>query len=412
MDKNKISKSNYIFMTLEGATFFLGLTFIGENTVIPIFLNSYNVNMQLIGITLTLVAFMKVIPGTLAASSIHSIKNVPLFLRISMLVYRPLMLLMIPVILFIKQKNLVVIIFIVLYLLFFCGHSILNIGWVDIFGRTIDRNKRGKLQGYQVLLGGLGGVAAGYIIKLIFANNSLSQDVKFAIIFGFAGLIEFLSAFIIFPVKDFPEKPVRERVSISSYLSQLPVFIKSNFNFRKILKIQMVSVFSSMAVPFVLLYCSKIHNLSQSQQATLLIFYIVGTMIGGFITGNISHKFGNKNVISYSEGIGVLLWIFVLLNPFFVGFGGLFWLIAFVVFLNGVKSSGWIGYSNYTIDVAEEGKQVTYTVITSLIMLPFYFNSYLAGLIVDKLGFTMLFVIAVITAVTAFLSSLRLKSFK
>ena len=143
MNNNKLSSKNFIHMTMEGSLFFLGLAFLGESTVVPIFVDAYTGSMQLLGLFITILAFAKLLPRLLFGPFVSKTKDMARFLHITMLISRPLPLLMIPVLLLSKNPLFIFSSFLIIYCVFWSLNGISSVAWSDIFGRTISGNRRG-----------------------------------------------------------------------------------------------------------------------------------------------------------------------------------------------------------------------------------------------------------------------------
>ncbi|NJD04066.1 MAG: MFS transporter [Ruminiclostridium sp.] len=410
MYEQRVSKRNFIFMTVEGSLIFSALAFLDANTVIPIFVYAYTGNLQLAGLASTLKMFFTFLPQLLVGIYAYKIRNVPRFTALVMLFFRSLPLLMIPVLLAGLNPYLTVLIFLVLYCAFYTGEGIISIPWWDVFGRTIPFERRGRLLGYQLLFGGIGGLAAGFIIKITLDNTQLSSAVKYSVLFGCGGFIALLSAISMMSVRDFARKTDCKYETLIGRLRRLPGYLFKNKEFVNINIVQVISFFNGMLVPLLILFCKDTFNLGTSEVSTLIYVQIAGTLAGGILWGNISHYLGNKYAVMISQiigfGINGMALAFIALKPLGVHFL-LLWLIAF---MSGLYMGSWLGFLNYIIDVTTEEDRTIYLVINSVITFPFALLYYFAGLAASRLGFLPVFTIASVFAIGAVIMSFTLKS--
>ncbi len=409
--KAKTSK-NFIFMTLEGSFFLFGISFLGENTIVPIFVDTYTGSMQLLGLTLTLLTAAKFLPKLISGPYVSSAKDMAGLLRFIMLLHRPLPLIMIPVLLFVKNPTIIFIAFVLMYCIFWSVQGITSVVWSDVFGRTISGNRRGQLQGNQQLIGGIASLFAGYLIKLVLDNNAFSNNTKYLIIFSLGGFVLLCSALVILPVQDLPRQVKNEKVELIKYFTTLPRHLGKNRSFTYMTILQVISRFGDLLSPFIIIISKDNLHFTPREISTLVVFQVAGAMLGGFSWGSISRKFGNKHVIVTAEVTGLLLsagtLLCIMINPYMATFQ----IMCIISILAGAKTGAWLGYGNYLIDVAGEENIIDYMVLNSLILFPLSFANYFAGLLNDSFGFLPLVMLAVCTGIICTVLSLRLKVVK
>ena len=147
MDELKTNKLNFVFLTMEGTFFFFGLTFLDANTVIPVFIDSFTGSLQIAGLANTLRLILTLLPQLLIGPYVSNIKNLPSFIFKVMIIFRPLFLLMVPILISNPGSKASVILFLIIYSLFWLCEGIISIPWWELFSRTISNDKRGKLLG-------------------------------------------------------------------------------------------------------------------------------------------------------------------------------------------------------------------------------------------------------------------------
>ncbi len=383
MNQSSITRRNFIFMTAEGALIFLGLTFLDSNTVVPVFVYTYAGSLQLVGLVNTIRAVAMLLPAVLIGPYVPAIRNVPRFIALLTLTFRPLFLLMVPVVLAGVNPRLVVWTFFGIFAAFFISEGLIGVPWWEVFSRTIPPGSRGKLLGLQQFLSGIGNIAGGFLIKAILESERLSVPAKYAIIFAIAGTLTTASALAMLMVRDFPGERFSGSVNIKEYFGRMPGYFIKNREYVKLTAVQIVSVFTGVMVPFVTLFNKTVFDLLDRQISTLIFIQILGALFGGILWGGVSNRMGNKHVILISQAAGLLLNL--------LGFAGLFLGIRpagyAMAFLGGIYSGSWLGFMNYILDVTGEKERHIYLVINNITNFPFSFVSYLAGVAATKLGF-------------------------
>ena len=410
MNETHVRKRNFYALILEGSFFFTGLAFIDVNAVIPVFIYTYTQSLKLAGLATTINLAASVITQILLGPYVKSIRNMPRYMTTIMFIFRPLPLLMIPVLFSNWKPLLIVTVFLILYALLFFGDGLILVPWTDMFGRTILPEKRGKVLGLQQLFGGIGSLAAGFVIKSVLENTAYSDATRYSIIFSSATFLLILSSAAMLLTKDLPRpvesKPAKNR----HYYASLPAYLKKNKAFRRVALIRILSSFTSMVAPFLILFGQGIFRLDVSQVSTLIYIQIAGGLLGGVIWSQISSRFGNKFVILTAQVTGLLIPV-AALACFLVKDLSLPWYLLWPIILaNGTNMGSWVGTFNYLIDIIDEQERTIYLLLSSVITFPLTGLAFLAGILADQTGFVPLFIISIVTACLGIYLARGLKS--
>lgn len=403
---------NYYALMIEGTLFFTGLAFLDTNSVIPIFIHTFTHSLQLAGLASTAGSASSLLAQLFIGPYVRKIKNMPAFISTIMFLFRPLPLLMLPILMFITNPYIVAWAFLAIYALLWASDGLIVVPWLDVFSRTIPDDQRGKLLGNQQLLGGIGSLIAGFIIKITLQNAKLSATRKYSVLFGISGILLLLSALAMTFVKDAPRKDNHKSSNILEYYRTLPELLNKNKAYRHMLATQIVGSFAGMTLPFLILFGQNTFALSPNQVSTLIYIQIIGSLIGGLFWGNISHRLGNKYIILTSQVINLVLPSLALTSLGLNKFLSPLFILVPICILGGINKGAWMGYTNYTIDITDEEDRPAYFVLTSLITFPATFLPYLAGAIADTWGFVPLFIISMIAAVFSTYFALTLKNTK
>lgn len=410
MNETKLRKRNFLALMLEGTFFFTGLAFLDANAIIPVFIYTFTQSLQLAGLATTINMASSILTQTLVGPYIKRIINVPAFIIKIMFIFRPLPLLMIPVLFGHFNPFVTVSLFLIIYAMLWGSDGWIVLPWSDLFARTVAPEKRGKLLGYQQLLGGIGSLAAGFIIKSTLENPGYSNEVRYSIIFGCAATLLIISSIAMLFARDLPRKPSIEKVNHVHYYRQLPFYLRKNKAFARMAIVRILASVTGMISPFLILFGKGLFQLNGSQISTLIYVQIIGGLVGGIVWGNISSRMGNKFVIMISQIIGLILPILALGCLLLKGFSLPYFILWPIAFANGLNMGSWLGFMNYTMDVVNEEERTIYLLLNSLITFPLTLLSYFAGILADQWGFIPLFAISGTSAIIAIYLSRRLKS--
>jgi MFS family permease len=412
MDEGMLRKRNLWAYMMEGVLFLVGVSFLDATAIIPVFIYTYTQSLELAGLATTLNTASSIIAQTVVGPYVNSIHNMPRYIKRIMFICRPLPLLMIPILFASLNPYLTVTVFLVIYALLWASDGLVVVPWGDVLARTIAAEKRGKLLGYQQLWGGIGSLAAGFLIKYTLESTAFTNATRFSILFGSAALFLILAATAFSFTKDLPRTPGKKIANPLHYYRQLPAYFGKNKDFARMAVVRMVGSVTTMISPLVILFGKTLFGLNPAQVSTLIYLQIVGSLVGGLVWGTISSRFGNKFVIMTSQVVGLTLPLLALGCLMIKSLTIPYYILWIIVLGNGMLKGSWLGYMNYTMDVSSEDNRTVFLLLNSLITFPLTFLSFIAGIIADHWGFVPLFILSAVAAVTAICLSTRLKSLK
>lgn len=410
MPDEKKYPHNYKHILVEGTLIYTTITFIDSNTIIPIFIDTFSKNIGLVGIANSLRVILTIIPQIILGFYIAKISSLPNFIRGCMFFFRSLPLLVIPALYLIQSNNVLVFVFLLIFSIMWVGEGIIAIPWLDLIGRTIGGNVRGKMIGLQQFLGGIGSVAGGFLIKIILSNVNISNNMKFSILFGIAGVMGFFSVVAILQVKDKERVVEQNNQNMLVYFKGLLLLVNKNKEFLKMLIIQMLINIPWTLIPLLILFCKRTFGLSDIEVSKLVFAQIAGTLAAGLIWGNISHKLGNKPAILVSHVIGFAISVIALLSLVFKPIGVSEVVLIGMVFVNGIYTGSWLGFLNHVLEITEGASRPSYLVLNSIIGLPLVLFYSAAAFTADIWGFIPLFIASLVSLTAAFVFSLKLEA--
>ena len=408
MEEPRLRKRNYGALLTEGSLFFTGMSFIDVNAVIPVFIYAYTGSVRLAGLAATISAAASILVQLMVGPHIRRLRNLPAYITLVMFLIRPLPFVMIPVLLLDLPPPLAVGVFFLVYTLLCGGDGLILVPWAELFSRTVVPGRRGLLLGSQQLFGGIGALAAGTIVKTLLDHPRLADGQRFAVLFGAAGAVLTLSALVMSFARDLPHPPQLAQQSPRQYYRSLPRLLGRDRLFCKVVTIRSLSLVSLMLSPFIVLFGQERLGFAPQQVSTLVYLQIIGSLLGGWLWGQISNRLGNQQVILLSQSLALLLAGSALLLSLGVLPGVPVWLFAPLTLINGVNMAAWLGYMNYTIDIAAEAYRTHYLLISNLVTLPFTFLTLASGLVIQAAGYRPVFAVSLAAAVLAVVLARRL----
>jgi MFS family permease len=306
--------------------------------------------------------------------------------------------------------------FFVLLTAYSLADGLAGISFVDIVAKAIPPTRRGAFFGWRRFLGGILALGGSLLVKYILdERHDLTFPDNYAILFllSFFILCVALACFIM-TVE--PLEPVNgERVPLGQQFRRAWDLPRRDRNYRRFLTMRLLLMAAEVATPFYIVYAK--HALSVS--VSMVGVYLTGTTLASFASnllwGRISDRRGNKLLIALSNSLGLFIPLTALaivplaelwpgLREFAPG------LFALVFVLSGCAKSGvMIGNINFLLEIAPADNRSLYIGFTNTIIGIALLASSVGGLIVDLVGFTVLFSLALAFYVLALFLTLRLQ---
>jgi hypothetical protein len=417
-----ISTNNYWPMVLEGSLFFGGVMFMAENTVLPMFINTYGGSMALIGTLIMLHKVISQLCGMIVGPYIPYIKNLPRYITIVMSILRPLPIIVMPALLLLGASNTVLIVaFFIVYIGVWAGNGLSVTGWADIFARTIYDSKRSDVYGNQLFIGGLLGVLCGLIVTYCMGRTDITSNVMFTLLFASSGVILTASVYAMSRVRD--DNSIRDVKVIQGstlnifkeYYMGIPSYWKKSKDFRTITYSRLLNAMGIMLFPFIYLMAKDIFKLTPQYLAILVSMNIAGSILSGISWRLVGKRWGHRGIIVISQYMVLIVPMFLLLALVFKdNIVMTFIILSLVQILMGHIFNNWMGYSNYLFQVVSKEDRAKYLVFSGIIRLPLAVFALLGGIIVETQGYWALVNITILAAIAGIFLSHRMpkKSFE
>ncbi|PWK06280.1 MFS transporter [Tumebacillus permanentifrigoris] len=381
-----LERRNFKGLTVDGALYFVALTFLDATILIPLFLQHVSGSPLLIGLATAIRHLCFVLPQVFIAKWMHRIPRLNRFVFRTYLFCRFGFLLVIGMLFFNSQSPWVLICFFIGHTLFCLGEGLIQVPWMDLFGRTIRPQNHGKLFGLMQTLGAVGSFAAGLLIQHVLSHpERFPYPLNFLIVFSMAFLLLTCSTLSFLYVREgvrrseVPLEPEKKRSEPSQTLAAT---LRQNLPFRRLTLIQMLIGLHQLAMPFYILYVQEMPGVEMDLIGRLVIAQIVGGMVGGLLFGLLSEKFDNRTTIRWAVLTNVGVPILILYAGQQAGGVGQQSLVVLAFCLMGVVSGGWIGFTNYLLEISNDhtrGRLVAYLNMCTapLSLLPVFSGSLL-----------------------------------
>jgi MFS family permease len=286
---------NFIVNSLDGASFWFGISFISSTVILPLFVSRFTSNPILIGLIPFLAAAGFYIPQLFVANWVERAPRKKFFpVVIGFFTERLPIFLLAPAAYFLatSQPGLTLVIFFVLFAWHTFGTGITIVGWQDMIAKIIPVDKRGRFFGITNFIGNGTGILGALAVPFVLEQFTFPNG--YVLAFTAASVMIFLSWVFLSLTRE-PAMPSQKApVSQLEYLRSLPAVLRKDRNFRMYLLAQIIFSVSGMATGFLVVYAVKTWNLPDAQAGGFTIALQVGLALANLFFGFLADRKGHK----------------------------------------------------------------------------------------------------------------------
>ncbi len=316
----------------------------------------------------------------------------------------------------IEDAAVLLVVFFILLAAYSLGSGLGGICFVDIVAKAIPPTRRGAFFGWRRFLGGLLALGGSLLVKYILdERRGLAFPDNYAVLF----LLSFFTlcvALVCFILVVEPLEPVNKaKITLGKQFRRALDLPRRDKNYRRFLTMRLLLMAAEIATPFYIIYAKQALSVSVSMVGV----YLIGATMAGFAStllwGRISDRRGNKLLIILSSSLGLFIPLIAMsivpladLLPGLREFtSGLFALVFIVS--GGSKAGAMMGNMNFLLEIAPADDRPIYIGLTNTILGIALLASSVGGLIVDLVGFTVLFSLALAFYALALFLTLKLQ---
>jgi len=409
-------RRNFSFGVLNGAFFNFFSALLNPSLVLSWFVSQLTTSNFLIGLIIPIQHGGWFLPQLVVSSYLQRRqRKLPFYARMAG-VRVAIWGLMTLAVFLIEDAAVLLVVFFTLLAAYSLAAGLAGICFVDIVAKTIPATRRGAFFGWRRFSGGFLALGGSLLVKYILdERRGLAFPDNYAVLFllSFFTLCMAMGSFILVVE---PLEPVdKKKVPLGKQFRRALDLPRRDTNYRRFLTMRLLLMAAEIATPFYIVYAKRALSVS----AGMVGVYLMGTTLASFASnllwGRISDRWSNKLLIALSSSLGLFIPLIAMsivplanLLPGLREFApGLFALV--FVLSGGSKSGVMIGNMNFLLEIAPADDRPIYIGFTNTIMGIALLASSVGGLIVDLVGFTVLFSLALAFYALALLLTLRLQ---
>ena len=236
--------------------------------------------------------------------------------------------------------------------------------WQQLVLKTVPEGKRPSLFGIRFGIACGIGIVAGKTIAFVLSRYPGMTG--YAILHLCAFLVLMLS-YAVFSATREPHDsnpPPERTLGFREQMLGLPTLLGSDRQFLRLLVARFFLCGTFVLSPFLAIYCQGVLNEAPSFLGKLVVFQMLGAIIGSGIAGWLGNRFSSKVAVLFGIVlfIGMTAWSTVACTP--LEWEGIFFLFGFAFFASEV------GNNSLGLEMGPVAKRATYLAIGALVYLP------------------------------------------
>ena len=325
---------NFLVNALDGASFWLGMSFISSTVILPLYVSHFTHNPILIGLIPFLYTAGYLLPQLFIANRVERASRKKYFpVTLGFFLERVPIFLLAPAAYFLatRQPGLALVTFFVLYTWHCFGGGVIIVGWQDMIAKIIPVKKRGRFFGISNFVGNGTGILGALAVPFLLERSDFPSG--YVLVFTAASVMILLSWVFLSMAREPAVPSTKPAVSQLDYLRSLPEVLRRDRNFRMYLLASSIFYLSGMATGFLVVYTVQTWKLPDAQASGFTIALQIGLALANLFFGFISDRKGHKLSLEICMLLSVLTLGLAILAPSPLWFFPIF-------FLRGAVNAG------------------------------------------------------------------------
>jgi MFS family permease len=265
--------------------------------------------------------------------------------------------------------------------------------WFDLIAKITPLQLRGRLFAYRTIFGALLGVVGGMIVAFVLGNFDYPDN--FSILFLLAFIVMMISYIFLTQLRESDSNPSEDWFSNREYFKKLWVIIKREPAFRNFLIADALLISALMADAFYTINGLEKFSLTEAYAGTFTTVMMVAMVVGNLLFGQLADRIGHKlNLTLAGLFTSAICMIAVIVSHV---------QLYYLVFVGSALTLSVIHVSRFAIiaELCGEKNRAIYVALTNMITSPFILFGIMGGILADKYGYNLVFIIAGIFALSS-----------
>jgi len=371
---------NMRYGIIHGTFYQMATAFADPYAVIPLFLAGFTESAMLIGLIVSLISAVTVVPQLSIAHLLQKhfdaakpLMLIGIWLRCGVWGLIAILALFIP-----DPGAGILLLFALLVSLYSLGGGIAVLPFKQIISQTIPLEKRSSFFGWRLIGGGILSVLAGGIIKVILDRETLPWPQNY----GFLFLFSFLSLLIAYiAMSRFQFVPIEATQSSHPLRVQIWHIFRDYPVLKRLILVRLLSGGLTLVFPFLILYATRELGITLGWVGLFVIAQRGGAILSNLVWMPLGNRHGTRLVIM----LGLILSTLGLAVMFSwhtpLAIAG-----AFALSGSGM-SAMLVGFSGYILELGVPEIRPLLFAMEGTLLMPLYFMPMLGGWLTDRCGY-------------------------
>lgn len=306
---------NFSVNLLDGAFFWLGLSFISSSTIIPLFISKLTASPLLIGLVAVIGQGAWYLPQLFTANFTERMsRKKPIVVNLGFFLERlPLWIVVASAVVADSSPALALLLFFVGYAWHGLGAGMIAPAWQDLIARCFPVDRRGRFFGITMFVGAGTATAGAALSAWLLRTFPFSQN--FVLTFTVAASAITISWLFLALTRE-PAQPTRApRRTNRQFLAELPTIVRRDDNFRRFLIARSVLALGGLGTGFVTVSAIYRWQIADSVVGLYTAAYMLGQTAATLALGFLADRFGHKLSLEVGALASVLAFSLALVAP-------------------------------------------------------------------------------------------------
>lgn len=402
---------------LNGVMFTMVDGLIAPSLVLALFIKHLGGDNVLIGLLPALVAGGWFLPQILVAGRVQGKTHLMAwYRRTGILRTIVLAILAVATVLLASQPVLLLVFFFLGYAVYSFSAGVSGIPWIEIVGKSIAPRRRGSFFGLRNFWGGVLALLVAAPVGLILSEQlfGLTFPYNFAVLFGVTTIVVGLGVYFWSSMKEPAAIEVAPSMSLRKLLKRGMDAYRSDVDYRSFIVARVLLSLATVSDPFYVVYAQAHLGAPAGTVGLYLAALSISSLLSNFIWSPLSDRASNRTLMTLTVIVTALVPLMAVLVSLFIGVWDnalLYTSFTLVFILSGLAlGAARIVSNNMLLTVAPPAERATYIGFLNAILGIVIFVPVLGGVVVDLLGYLVIFVASVALAGLALVASLRMST--
>lgn len=413
-------RRNFLAFGTDTVAFGVALSFININTILPAFVSQLGGTSASVGLLVMAFNLSWCLPQLISGNTVARYRRKkPVVVLLAFLgrLTMPLM----AVLITITRADPPWLMQAMLYAalaVFLGSDAFATMGWLDMLGRAIPPDRRGRYMSIWQAVSALGVVGASILVRIILSEEGPSFPDNFALLFALGSIALYVSAFAASTIHEPPlsdENPTTDHIVWRDYGRRLIQIWREDHRLRRAAVARVLFSMGAMAFPFYVLYATDELRIPEETIGIFIFAQTVGMMLASLLLGRVVDRYGPHRALQ----IGTFIILSAPMLALTMALGGgeavnllrnsYAWIYICVGLANNLI---FLGFNNYVLEIAPASQRTIYLGAMNAINSLGAFGPAIAGWLLGATSYGVLFAVSLLFGMSTFMSALQLPSMR